>query len=144
MTGDMRQITRLLAVLLSALFFANCQTTTPIPEFAAPTPAWKTKTGQLAYRGPKTSLIGEVLVRYSPGGEMELSFSKGPGLNLLVIRQNAEFARVEGPLARGAWAGRVAQAPERLRGWLGLREGIIAGRSTIEQTSGAESFNLRF
>lgn len=135
---------RLITAALCALVCAACQTTTPIPEFAPPTSTWKTKTGQLAYRSPKTSLIGEVLVRYSPNGEMELSFSKGPGLNLLVIRQNAEFARVEGPLARRPWEGRVASAPERLRGWLSLRTGIVAGRPSIQETVGAESFHLRF
>jgi hypothetical protein len=90
------------------------------------------------------SLIGEVLIRYSASGDFELRFSKGPGLTLLVIRQDAQFASAEGPLARGRWSGPTANAPERLRGWFALRDKIIAGGATVRFTSGAESFNLRF
>ena len=42
--------------------------------------------GQLAYRGQKTSLIGEVLVRFSNRGDFELTFTKGPGVTLLVMQ----------------------------------------------------------
>lgn len=130
-------------VILVALVVTSCATTTS-HQFATPTPQWKTRTGQLAYRGPQTSLIGEVLVRTSPAGEMELTFSKAPALTLMTIRQDAQFASAEGPLARGRWAGPTANAPERLRGWLSLRDKILAGGSSAQVTSGAESFNLRF
>jgi len=90
------------------------------------------------------SLIGEVLVRYSAAGDLELQFSKGPGVTLLVLRQDAQFASAEGPLARGRWSGSTANAPERLRGWFALREQILKGGATVRFTSGAESFNLRF
>ena len=134
---------RHIALILLALVFASCATTTS-HQFATPTPAWKTRTGQLAYRGPQTSLIGEVLVRTSPAGDMELIFSKAPALTLMTIRQDAQFASAEGPLARIPWAGPTAQAPERLRGWFSLREKILAGGSSAQITNGDESFNLRF
>lgn len=134
---------RPIGLILVALVFASCATTTT-HQFAAPTPAWKTRAGQLAYRGPQTSLIGEVLVRTSPAGDMELTFSKAPALTLMTIRQDAQFASAEGPLARGRWAGRTANAPERLRGWFALRQKILAGGSSAEVTNGPESFNLRF
>ncbi|MEO5722474.1 MAG: hypothetical protein ABIR71_13540 [Chthoniobacterales bacterium] len=122
---------------------AGCQTTST-HQFATPANSWTTKTGQLSYQSPKISLLGEVLVRYSETGELELTFSKGPGVNLLVVRQDAEFASAAGPLARGGWAGATASAPERLRGWFGLRSGIIAGRAVVQTEADGESFNLRF
>ena len=75
---------------------------------------------------------------------MELTFSKAPALTLMTIKQDAQFASAEGPLARGGWAGPTASAPERLRGWFALREKILANRSSAQLTNGAESFNLRF
>ncbi|HEV3408854.1 MAG TPA: hypothetical protein VG095_01050 [Chthoniobacterales bacterium] len=135
---------RLFVIFSWALFsLTSCQTTSP-HQFATPTADWKTKTGQLAYTGPRVSLIGEVLVRYSSGGDFELIFSKGPGLNMLVLRQDEQFASAEGPLARGRWSGRTTNAPARLRGWLALREKIMAGGATVRFTSGADTFNLRF
>ena len=128
---------------LCALGLASCVTTST-HDFATPAAAWQTRTGQLAYKGPRMALIGEVLVRFSTSGEMELTFSKGPGVNLLVLRQDAQFGSAEGPMARGRWAGPVSTAPERLRGWFKLREKILAGGTSIETTSGGESFNLRF
>ena len=86
----------------------------------------------------------ETLNRRAFTGELELTFSKGPGVDLLVVRQDAEFASARGPLARGNWSGPTASAPERLRGWFGLREQILAGRNSIQTKAGRESFNLRF
>ena len=90
------------------------------------------------------SLIGEVLVRCSKAGEFELTFTKGPGVTLLQLRQDAQFASAEGPLARGRWSGATAAAPERLRGWFALREKIIAGKSSVRLTSDSDTFHLRF
>ena len=67
-----------------------------------------------------------MLVRFSKGGDFELTFTKGPGVALLQVRQDANFASVKGPLARGSWSGPMAQAPARLRGWLQLREKLMA------------------
>ena len=132
-----------IALFVLALAFAGCQTNST-HQFTTPAPAWRTKSGQLAYKGSKISLIGEVLARYSRRGELELIFSKGPGVNLLVVRQDVEYASAEGPLARGRWVGPSASAPARLRGWFGLREQILAGRDSIQTKSDGESFNLRF
>ncbi len=125
------------------LVFASCATTSH-HQFATPTGAWRTRSGQLAYTSPKMSLIGEVLVRSSKEGDLELIFTKGPGLTLMTIRQDAQFASAEGPFARGRWAGRAESAPDRLRGWFGLREKILTGNSSAQVTSGDETFNLRF
>lgn len=92
------------------------------------------------------SLIGEVLVRYTKQGDFELTFTKAGGITLLSVRQDANFAQAEGPLARGRWSGPIAQAPARLRGWFELREKIAAGRRTdsLRHESGEQSFTLRF
>jgi len=111
-----------------------------------PSRDWQARNGQLLYRGRKTSLIGEVLVRFSKAGDFELTFTKGPGVPLLEIRQDANFASVKGPLARGGWSGSAAQAPTRLRGWLELRELLIASpdKTSINHASRGETFVFRF
>ena len=63
------------------------------------------------YRTPNTTLIGEALVRFSKTGDFELTVSKGPGITLLSLRQDATFAEVKGGLARQGWSGPVGQAP---------------------------------
>lgn len=128
---------------LCALLLSSCATISD-HQFATPTNSWRTRSGQLAYTDPKMSLIGEVLVRSSKEGDLELTFTKAPGLTLIVIRQDAQFASAEGPLARVPWAGPIANAPERLRGWFALREKILAGASSAQVTSGSETFHLRF
>ena len=67
------------------------------------------------YRAPNTTLIGEVLVRSSKTGDFELTVSKGPGITLLSLRQDATFAEVKGGMAGHGWSGRVDQAPPQLR-----------------------------
>src|SRR5258708_36193979 len=58
------------AILLAALLcLTSCQTLRH--RFLEPAPNWQSRIGQLQYRGPKTSLIGEVLVRYSTRGDFE-------------------------------------------------------------------------
>src|ERR1700747_3319373 len=101
-------------------------------QFAEPAGGWQTRTGQLLYRNATTTLIGEAIVRFSNGGEFELTFSKGPGLTLLVLRQDRTFAEVKGALAsrgRGSWSGPIDRAPAQLRGWLQLRDRIIQAKS---------------
>ncbi len=134
---------RLFCLLLVVLGLTSCAVTSS-HQFAAPGAQWQTRAGQLAYRSPKISLIGDVLVRFSAAGDMELRFSKAPGLTLMTIRQDANFGSAEGPLARGKWAGPLTTAPPRLRGWFALREKILAGQAAVQLQSGGESFNLRF
>ena len=143
----MRRIGRMRPILLLALFLASCQTTaTTAHQFAEPTGGWQTKSGQLAYTDKQTSLIGEVLVRYSRAGDFELTFTKAGGITLLSLRQDATHGKVEGPLARRGWAGPLAERPARVRGWFELRDKIVNGRrgATIRHDSGEQTFTLRF
>ena len=56
-------------------------------------------------QGPEISLIGEVVVPTPSAGDFELTFTKGPGVNLIVIRTDPLLLSAEGPLARVPWAG---------------------------------------
>ncbi len=98
------------------------------------------------YRAPNTTLVGEALVRFSKTGDFELTVSKGPGITLLSLRQDATFAEVKGGLARQGWSGSLAQAPPQLRGWLGLRDQFlqVPDRKTLRYTAGNETFVFRF
>jgi hypothetical protein len=98
------------------------------------------------YRTPNTTLIGEVLVRFSKAGDFELTVSKGPGIALLSLRQDATFAEVKGGLARQGWSGPVGKAPPQLHGWLGLREQFLHApdRKTLRYAAGNETFLFRF
>src|SRR6187399_2059763 len=90
----LRNLWFMIATAVGAFVLASCVTDST-HNFATPAEGWQTRTGQLAYKGPRMSLIGEVVVRFSKGGEMELNFSKGPGVNLLVLRQDAQFGSAE-------------------------------------------------
>jgi hypothetical protein len=85
-------------------------------------------------------------VRYSEEGDFELTFSKGPGVILLTIRQDRQFVRVSGPLARGSWSGPPREAPQRLRGWTALRSLLLdsPNDAIVAQTFGRESFTFAF
>lgn len=121
----------------------SCQTTRH--QFAQPAPDWETKAGQLQYRGAKTTLTGDVLVRFSRAGDFELTFSKGAGLALIMVQQDANFARIEGPLAGGRWSGPTEKAPSRLRGWLALRDLLLQTKKpTAKLTTGSETFRFEF
>lgn len=115
-------------------------------HFAQPTAEWKVRTGQLLYRAANTTLIGEVVVRSSNTGDFELTFSKGPGITLLSLREDATFAEASGPLAGPGWSGKITDAPKQLRGWLGLRDAITRApdRHLVRHTNGAETFLFRF
>ena len=137
------QLAMLFALVLP-LAFTSCAV--GAHQFAAPAADWQARSGQLFYRGRKTALIGEVLVRYDSGGDFELTFTKGPGVTLLMVRQDAKLVRVSGPLARGSWSGPPAKAPERLRGWVELRDLLIksAGQTTLRHSAAGESFTFHF
>ncbi|HSP45599.1 MAG TPA: hypothetical protein VLO30_06370 [Chthoniobacterales bacterium] len=115
-------------------------------QFAGPALDWQARNGQLLYHGKRTSLIGEVLVRFSKAGDFELTFTKGPGVTLLEIRQDANFFSVKGPLAGVSWSGSLAHAPPRLRGWLQLREKLVASANqpSVSHSFGGETFTFRF
>lgn len=132
------------AGLLCLLALTSCETLRH--RFVEPEPDWQSRIGQLQYRGPKTSLIGEVLIRYSSAGDFELTFSKGPGVTLLTVRQDDKFVRVSGPLARGSWSGPPEQTPSRLRGWGSLRALFLHSPNELlmRQTFGRETFTFAF
>lgn len=115
-------------------------------QFVEPARDWQMRNGQLLYRTARTTIIGEVVVRFSKSGEFELTFSKGPGVTLLTLRQSSSFAEVRGPLARIGWSGPVDRAPKQLRGWLELRDEIIRSqdRHSLRHVSGRETFLFRF
>lgn len=135
---------RILLVAALVIDLTSCQTIRH--HFLGPALDWQARNGQLLYRGKKTTLIGEVLVRFSKTGDFELTFTKGPGIPLLEVRQDANFASVKGPLARGGWSGPSAQAPARLRGWLDLRELLMASgeKASVQHSLGTETFVFRF
>jgi hypothetical protein len=132
-----------IAVLaLMALVFAGCA----IHRFAEPNREWTARSGQLSYHGKKRALIGEVLVRFSNRGDFELTFSKGPGVSLLTLRTDPQFARVHGLLVGLPWSGPISQPPARARGWLALREEILRNPKgqTFRAREGDERFIVRF
>ena len=141
--GRRKAIKLIAATLATLISLTSCQTFRH--QFAQPEMNWQAKIGQLQYQGPKTSLIGEVLVRFSKSGDFELTFTKGPGVTLIMVRQDATFARVEGPLARGRWAGPVEQAPRRFRGWLALRNVLRqTQKPALKHSIGSETFVFQF
>jgi|SRR5436190_4711946 len=134
----------LILICAICLGLTSCETIRH--HFLEPSKDWQVRNGQLLYHGRKTSLIGEVLVRFSKTGDFELTFTKGPGIALLELRQDATFASVKGPLARGGWSGPAAQAPTRLRGWLQLRELLMASgdKTSVRHAFDGETFTFRF
>lgn len=135
-----------LSILAIASFcVTNCVTYSQ-HEFFEPATGWQTKNGQLMYRTSKTTLIGDALVRFSKTGDFDLTVSKGPGITLLSLRQDASFAEVKGAFARQGWSGAVEKAPPQLRGWLGLRDQFVQApdRKTLRYVSGEETFLFRF
>jgi len=128
-----------------AFYVTSCATISH-HEFSEPTTAWQIRSGQLMYRAPNRTLIGEALVRFSKAGDFELTVCKGPGVTVLSVRQDATFGEVKGGLARQGWSGLVGQAPPQLRGWLGLRDQFLHApeQKTLRYASGNETFVFRF
>ena len=115
-------------------------------HFVEPAAAWQSRAGQVLYRTPKTTVIGEALVRFSNTGDFELRVSKGPGITLLSLRQDSGFAEFNATFTGQRWAGPVTQAPPQLRGWLGLRDQFLRApnEKTLRYVSGSETFLFRF
>jgi hypothetical protein len=92
------------------------------------------------------TLIGDALVRFSTTRDFQLIVSKGPGITLLSLRQDSNFAEVKGAFARQGWSGPVQNAPQQLRGWLALRDQFVRApnQKTLRYTSGNETFLFRF
>jgi hypothetical protein len=98
------------------------------------------------YRTTKATLIGEAIVRFSKSGDFELTVSKGPGITLLSLRQDAAFAEINASFTGQHWSGPTASAPSQLRGWLGLRDQFLRApnQKTLRYASGDEIFLFRF
>src|SRR5438045_5545450 len=110
-----------LVVCLVAL--TSCATAST-HQFTQPARDWQTRTGQLLYRNPKTTVIGDVIVRFSRNGGFELTFSKGPGVNLLFLRQDSSFAEVIVPLAGRGRTGSRDRGRAAVRSWLGMLDSL--------------------
>jgi hypothetical protein len=136
-----------LKFVFSALLIVDLTgcTTISTHRFAEPARDWQTRSGQLLYRTPKSTVIGDVFVRFSTAGDFELTFSKGP-VTLFILRQDKNFAEMKGPLVGRGWSGPIDLAPQQLRGWLGLRDEIIRAqdRHLVRHVSGSETFVFRF
>src|SRR5882757_7910272 len=132
-------------LFITAVCLTSCASVSQ-HQFSEPTAGWQTKTGQLMYRTPKATLIGEAVVRFSRTGDFELTVSKGPGITLLSLRQDAEFAEFNATFTGQRWSGPVAQAPPQLRGWLALRDQFFRAphQKTLRYVSGSETFLFRF
>jgi hypothetical protein len=133
-------------ILFVAVFFLTSCATVSHHQFTEPIAGWQTRTGQLMYRSAKATLIGEAVVRVSKTGDFELTLSKGPGITLLSLRQDAAFAEFNANFTGQHWFGPVAQAPQQLRGWLGLRDQFLRtpNQKTLRYVSGSETFLFRF
>jgi hypothetical protein len=138
-------ILRAIVIALAIVGLTSCVTISQ-HQFAEPTPDWQVRSGQLLYRTSKMTLIGDVLIRFSHTGDFELTFSKGPGVTLLMIRQDASFAEVKGSFGRGGWSGPVDQAPQELHGWLSLRAKLIHSQDqqAVRYSAGSETFLFHF
>ena len=148
---DLITIHRILATVFPSFsvitaFCVTCCATSSTHRFSNPTFDWQSKSGQIMYHTPNTTLIGEVLVRFSKDGDFELTVSKGPGITLLSLRQDATFAEVKGGLAGHGWSGLVTEAPLQLRGWVGLRDRFLheSDRKNLRYAAGNETFVFRF
>jgi hypothetical protein len=128
-----------IVALTSCAFLSN-------HHFTLPGRDWHSRNGQLMYRTGKMTVVGDVLVRYSTSGNLELTFSKGPGVNLFTIEQDAKYAQVKSSLRHLSWSGPTDRAPRQLRGWLSLREKLLAAPNdrVIRQTTGSETFVFHF
>jgi hypothetical protein len=131
--------------LFVTVYLTSCVTISQ-HRFAEPAAGWQTRTGQLMYRTEKTMLIGEAVVRFSKTGDFELMVSKGPGITLLSLRQDSDFAEFKANFTGQRWSGPVAQAPAQLRGWLALRDQFLRSpnQKTLRYVSSTETFVFRF
>lgn len=105
-------------LLASALCLAGCAS----HQFAQPSGAWKTRTGQLQYKEGSRAIIGELALSTN-GDHAKLEFSKGPGLVLMSMQRDATHARFEGPLSRLAHTVKLPASPDsRHAAWLNVVE----------------------
>ena len=145
LTRTRRYVTAFLCIGTGMFCLTSCASLSH-HQFSEPAGGWQTKTGQLMYRTAKATLIGEAVVRLSKTGDFELTVSKGPGITLLSLRQDAEFAEFNASFTGQRWSGPTASAPPQLRGWLALRDQFLhaPNQKTLRYVSGSETFLFRF
>jgi hypothetical protein len=149
MVGAIHRIARAIGVnrpyLLVLLVAVTSCATTSRHKFEEPVREWTVRTGQLLYRNDKTTIIGDVVVRFS-GDDFYLTLLKGSEIVLLSLQEDKNFAEVKGPLAGRGWSGPIDRAPQQLRGWLELRGKIVRAqdRHQVRHVSGSETFVFRF
>jgi hypothetical protein len=133
------------AISIGAFCLTSCASASH-HQFPEPAAGWQTKTGQLMYRTAKATLIGEAIIRFSNTGDFELTVSKGPGITLLFLRQDAAFAEFNAIFTDQRWSGPAANAPPQLRGWLALRDQFLRApnQKTLRYVKGSETFLFRF
>ena len=143
--GTARRAVATSLLFVTALCLTSCATISG-HQFSEPAAGWQTKTGQLMYRTAKATLIGEAIVRFSTTGDFELTVSKGLGITLLSLQQDAAFADFNASFTDQRWSGPTAHAPPQLRGWLGLRDQFLnaPNQKTLRYVSGGETFLFRF
>jgi hypothetical protein len=111
-----RRIRLPLLACLAALFtVAGCST----GIFPAYNPAGRNIGGQMLYQGKKRTFVGDFTVRQSPT-DFALDVTKGPGMELILLRENDTLVRVE---ALGhTWQGNPEHfVPSQVRNWVALR-----------------------
>lgn len=108
-------------------------------EFPAPGSHWKNAQGQLQYRTPKRSVIGEVVLSGNGMADFQLDYLAGPGVPLMRLRESGDTARAEGIFAGvgGSWQGNPARAHGRLANWVTLREVFAALEKRIDAPGAA-------
>jgi hypothetical protein len=132
-------------LFVSAVCLTSCASVSQ-HQFSEPAGGWQTKTGQLMYRSAKATLIGEAIVRLSKTGDFELTVSKGPGITLLSLRQDAGFSEFNASFTDQRWSGPTSSAPPQLRGWFGLRDQFLRtpNQKSLRYVSDSETFLFRF
>jgi hypothetical protein len=108
------------ALLFALAILAGCANA---PDFPPPNDLWESFTGQLQYRAPERSIVGEFTAARH-GEDFRMEFSKGGAVTLLKLARHGDLILAEGPLARGRWHGRADAAPAWLRGWVTVPAGF--------------------
>ena len=131
---------RLLPVFFLLLLFSACQSVNELPGLGSDA---KTHDGQMLYQTPRTSIVGDVILRTRPSGDYDLVFSKG-GVQVLQIQAHGDELVATGMFARNGWTGSVAHAPGQLRSWALLKQVVPFFDSTQSTAQNGNIWNATF
>jgi len=87
-------ILRAAVTALAIVDLTNCATT-PQHQFTEPAGSWQVRSGQLLYRAPATTLIGDVIIRSSKSGDFELDVFKRSGRAIVISAAGRRLRRSE-------------------------------------------------